>query len=424
MMPNSISFRKQQIAEHVRVVATRNPHYVFCPPPTEHARRECSAAYYLSLDAQQRYQKSAENASIAASLAQINASRGSPDAHACSAAAATAAALCSRTTCSMLNRLVRALGDESTVSADLTALKWFDNQLEKVHGPYTQSFQPKSCTFSLGDLDFSRPCEGLSTDVVQELAELNRRLAEHVHFLAKADKDRQLVDDGRRLVDDQRKRLDEERRLADAARTTVDDARLTTDLRRVEKDIDRGKMDLAQDVTRRVLDEIRADMDAERVVNDVKRVSADTDRVVDHDSRVKIDQQHRTIHLDQDVTRAEADKQRAEADAARHELDRNRLLDTVKLLVEAELGNRSLMQKLVEVLHEKESEVSPVTCIGKLSPRTTESIRAHASEAVAACGKAAQSIEERDDYETTGDALVKMQLEASKTFLEEVRDDL
>lgn len=442
MQSNSVSFRKQQIARHIRVVAARNPHYVF--RSRAEYTRECNSrqtAYYLALEAQQRYQKSAQNAGMAAALAQINASRGSPDAHACSAAAATTAATCAGAVRSMIDRLVHALGAQSTTSADLATLTWFDKQLEAVHGPYTQSFEPKPDALSLDDLDFSRPCDGLSTDVVQELAELNRKLAEQVRTLVKADECRQLVDGERQLVDDQRKRLDEERRLADGARTTVDDARLATDSQRAAEDINRGKMDLARhemDKARSEADGIRRDIDLTRGKMDLARGDRDTLRQSADYARSQIDAKR--CHTD--AKRTEADKARVIEDAARVRTDEFRMLnDEVRhardaarkandeALVAADEGNREVLLKVAETLRTVTQTAAapvaaPATRTNKLSPRTTIKVRAQAGEASNACHTAIESIVKREDYSETEKCLINMQLQTGKTFLKRVHDDL
>lgn len=335
-LANSRSFRTKEIARHVRTVSARNPHFSFRSRP-EYARdtgvNSRQTAYYLTLDAQQRYQKSAENASMAAALAKINASRGGPDAHACSAAAATTASTCAKAVRSMLDRLLNALGKESNVSADLATLKWFDKQLAAVHGPYTQSFEPEPDTLTLDDLDFSRPSDGLSTDVVQELAELNRKLASQVQILTNAD-------ERRRVVDDQRKRLDEERRLCDAARKTVDDARLTADSQRGKKDAERHEQDAArheQDTVRYEQDAVRHEQDAARYKQDAVRHEQDTARHEQDAARYEQDAARHNAdsrRVADDITRGKMDVSRHASDAKRVENDMHRL-DSDKRRVDA-----------------------------------------------------------------------------------------
>ena len=147
VLPNSDSFRKAGIVKHVQTVSSKHPHLQF-KARSEYARdvaistNQC--AYYMALDAHQRYRRACQNANMAAALALLNASRGLPDAHGCSAAAATTAATCGRCAMSMTDRFVTAMVSEMprTTDTDVALIRRWDECLFREQGKYPQSFGP------------------------------------------------------------------------------------------------------------------------------------------------------------------------------------------------------------------------------------------------------------------------------------------
>lgn len=356
-------YRRAQIAKHVKAFAAKNTHLRFCNR-VEYARNpsigSCQTAYYLALDAQQRYDRASRNANMAACMALVNASRGLTDAHGCSAAAATTASSCSRAQKNMLDRFCKSMFQDTTYlrqsmildtsrhqhiarlsEEDISRMSHWDDVLLHEQGQRALTFGPgpelesvkvnETVCCGVQSAESLDNAVAPSNKLLKSISTAFGKLQQAQEHAMEQVKLLQQVNATQSEADKVRMEQDEARKAADALRCMHDEARASNDKLRKRDDGLRHE----KDYTRHSQDEIRDKSDEARTMQDAARSTADSKRSAQDESRLECDKARVLVDSDrgerdmdrvhQDVDRVHHDENRVTSDQSRVVADTKRL---------------------------------------------------------------------------------------------------